>query len=120
MKIKSDVARRLTAPGWSTKDRLIALIVQLMIERHFRIGSQANVHKDHTFGLTTLLGKHVVVRGDTAEFSYVGKKGVINQSKCRDQLVVSIIKNLKTQCPQVRRHLHIQKMMSRRQSMQLR
>lgn len=95
VKIKNDVAKRLMGSNYSIKDKMIALIVRLMIVCHFRIGSQDNVHKYNTFGLTTLLGKHVTLRGQTAEFSYIGKKGVLNESKCQDSLVVSMLKRLK-------------------------
>lgn len=97
VKIKNDVARKLTSSSCSIKDKMIALIVRLMIVCHFRIGSQDNVQKYNTFGLTTLLGKHVILRGQTAEFSYIGKKGVLNESKCQDSLVVAMLKRLKQQ-----------------------
>lgn len=94
--IKRNVALRLNNPNTSVKDKCIAVIVRLMLVCHFRIGTLENIEKYNTYGLTTLLGKHVSVRGDTVHFQFMGKKSVPQVGMCKDAKVASFIANLRS------------------------
>ena len=97
-RIKRDVNQKLESSRVHPRDKLIALIVCLMMECHFRIGSLENVEKYGTFGLTTLQRRHVAISGTvgapTVTFSFVGKKNVLNNASCGSRQIVAAIRPL--------------------------
>ena len=73
------IRRRLDAdfatPGLG-RERVLAGVVRLLSRGFFRVGSERYARENHTFGITTMLKRHVSVRGDTVVFDYVGKRGI--------------------------------------------
>ena len=62
-----------------TKDKLIAIILKIMIECQFRPGHEKYKDKYGSFGLTTLLKSHMKNEDNKIQFSFIGKKGVLNE-----------------------------------------
>jgi DNA topoisomerase-1 len=72
----------------------IALIIQLMIMCNFRIGSAVNVEKYQSYGLTTLTWEHIKFNAkdtNSVQFSFIGKKCVLNESICSDATVYKLL-----------------------------
>ncbi|PYP81180.1 MAG: DNA topoisomerase [Gemmatimonadetes bacterium] len=68
--------RRAAAAREPTKRAVAAAVVQLVSESFFRIGSERYAEENRTFGIATLLKKHVEISRGHAIFSYVGKRGI--------------------------------------------
>ena len=77
-----------------TKNKLIAIILKIMIECQFRPGHTKYRDKYQTFGLTTLQRQHVKNQNDNLFFSFIGKKGVLNECLYKNTNVVPEIKKL--------------------------
>ena len=83
-----------------TKERVaspkvqIALIVKLMFLCNFRIGSDNITNGEvKAYGLTTLEWNHVHqdLQKETLYFSFIGKKGVKNESLCSDKNIYKVV-----------------------------
>ena len=88
LKINTDLKRTRI-----TKDKLIAIILKIMIECQFRPGHEKYKEKYGSFGLTTLLKSHIKNEDNKIKFSFIGKKGVLNE--CLFQNSNTIIELLK-------------------------
>jgi len=53
-----------------------AAVVQLVSESFFRIGSERYAEENRTFGIATLLKRHVEIADGHAVFTYVGKRSI--------------------------------------------
>jgi DNA topoisomerase-1 len=80
-----------------SKDRVLALIIRLIDEMAFRVGSEKSVEQYKTFGITTLRSKHVQVSDDgTIEFDFVGKHHIHHKRTLHDKKIVPILQDLKS------------------------
>ena len=68
--------RRHAAVRAPTKRAVAAAVVQLVSESFFRIGSERYAEENGTFGIATLLKRHVEIADGKATFSYVGKRSI--------------------------------------------
>jgi DNA topoisomerase-1 len=59
-----------------TKERLIHLLFNLLLDTHIRVGNEIYAQTNKTYGLTTLRQKHVIINGNTMVFSFVGKSKI--------------------------------------------
>ena len=60
-------------------DKIVALVVRLMELTSIRVGNEAYKKLYGSFGLTTLLNRHVKIEGSTLNFEFKGKKGVYHK-----------------------------------------
>jgi DNA topoisomerase-1 len=68
------------------------MVVKLMMLCNFRIGNSANATKYKSYGLTTIQWRHVkLLCNEKVAFSFVGKKGVVNEAVCSDRKVNKIL-----------------------------
>jgi DNA topoisomerase-1 len=74
-----------------THEKMMALCVRLLDVTHMRIGNAEYAKDNHSYGLTTLLNRHVHVHGATIEFTFRGKSGQDQNMKMRDRAVAKII-----------------------------
>lgn len=83
-----------------TKNKLIAILLKIMIECQFRPGHEKYRDKYKTFGLTTLQKQHITNRNGNIFFSFIGKKGVLNECLFKNSNVIpelqKIIRNKKS------------------------
>jgi DNA topoisomerase-1 len=70
-RIRHDAATR--AP---TRQAVAAAVVQLVSESFFRIGGERYADENRTFGISTLLKRHVEVQRGQAIFTYLGKRSI--------------------------------------------
>lgn len=96
-RIDRDADRKLRLPITS-KEKVIAVIIRLIIDCGFRAGNSRYVRENKTYGTSTLLCKHVDVRGSHVKISFVGKKNILNESCVTSPLVRRFIIDLKKQC----------------------
>jgi DNA topoisomerase-1 len=60
-------------------DKVVALVVKLMELTGIRVGNEAYKKLYGSFGLTTLMNRHVKIEGSTINFEFKGKKGVYHK-----------------------------------------
>jgi len=68
--------RRHSATREPTKRAVAAAVVQLVSESFFRIGSERYLEENRTFGIATLMKRHVEIADGRATFTYVGKRAI--------------------------------------------
>lgn len=98
-KIHADAKRIIAKPSAPWKARLIALAVLLIVECHFRIGSEKYLRENQSYGITTLEWSHLTFHPQHVDIEFVGKKGVMNKSKCTSLRVRNFLKELRTSMP---------------------
>ena len=86
--------RRLIVSS-SLQDRLIALVLLLIMEGNFRIGSPNGVRDYGSYGVITLRKEHIHVNdNNTIDIAFRGKKGVLNESRIRSKPTVRILRHV--------------------------
>jgi DNA topoisomerase-1 len=80
----------------SNKNYLVCIIVKILINTYSRIGNEVHTLENNTYGLTTLLKKHVDIKGDDITMNYIGKKKVQQNFIFKDEICSKILKKLKT------------------------
>jgi DNA topoisomerase I len=73
-KLRRAVARDLASPKLS-RAKALAAAVALIDETHIRVGSESYVRTNKAHGASTLLKRHVKVKGEGVELSFRGKGG---------------------------------------------
>ncbi|HKH94676.1 MAG TPA: hypothetical protein VKA54_22910 [Gemmatimonadaceae bacterium] len=68
--------RRHAAERVPSRRAAAAAVVQLVSESFFRIGSERYAEENRTFGIATLLKRHVDIVEGHAVFTYVGKRSI--------------------------------------------
>lgn len=95
-KINYDVDQALKGKITDPKEYIIRLIVKLCILCHLRIGNDKYAKEYESYGLTTLLSKHVTIKENKfAVFDFIGKKAVRNVATCSDPIAIKILTMLK-------------------------
>lgn len=80
-----------------SKERVLALIIRLIDELAFRVGSEKSVERYKTFGITTLRGKHVsIAPSGEITFDFVGKHHIHHKIKLTDKKLAGILGDLKS------------------------
>ncbi|HEY0004637.1 MAG TPA: hypothetical protein VGB17_07470 [Pyrinomonadaceae bacterium] len=56
-----------------TRERVLAVVVRLINDLYFRVGSELSVKRYRTYGVTTLRNRHLEIRRRKLVFTFVGK-----------------------------------------------
>ena len=117
-RLRRQVQRRLSDGGLD-RERVIAALVRLLDRTWMRIGHREYARSNGSYGLSTLLCRHVKVKGDALVLTFTGKSGVRHQLALRDERIAkhqSIARRAREQClgrhherlaiRPVRRHRH--------------
>ena len=91
--MRAQIASDLRSRGL-TRDRVIALALQLLDLGYFRSGSEQYAEENNSFGLATLLCEHVRLEQDAVEFDYPAKSGVRRTLMIEDPEVVRSVRAL--------------------------
>jgi DNA topoisomerase-1 len=91
--IRRRVRRDLALPGLS-RDKVLATVVRLLEVTLIRVGNQEYARDNESFGLTTLRGRQVRVRGGTLKFRFRGKSGVQHDIELEDPRVAGIVRRM--------------------------
>ena len=76
------------------REKVIAAIVQLLEKTAIRIGNEAYVKTNKSFGLTTLRNRHVEVSGTTVHFDFKGKSSKEHHIDLKDAKLAKIVAQL--------------------------
>ena len=76
----------------NTKKREIAMIVSLILECGFRIGNKKYENENKSYGLTTIKYRHISFKNGNININFIGKKGVVNESTCRNTKIHNYLK----------------------------
>lgn len=73
-------------------DKVIALVVRLMELTSIRVGNESYKKLYGSFGLTTLMDKHVKIEGSKINFQFKGKKGVMHNIALQSKKLARLVK----------------------------
>ena len=73
-------------------DKVTALIVRLMELTSIRVGNESYKKLYGSFGLTTLMDKHVKIEGSRINFQFKGKKGVMHNIALQSKKLARLVK----------------------------
>ena len=89
-KIREAVDRDLRKAGLP-RERVLATLVRLLEVTHIRVGNEEYARTNKSYGLTTMLSRHVEVEGTTIHFNFRGKSGKEHSIDVRDRRVAKIV-----------------------------
>jgi DNA topoisomerase I len=78
------------------RERVLAVVIRLINDLYFRVGSEASVKRYRTYGVTTLRNRHLEIKaGGRLIFNFVGKHYVRHRRIIVDEEMAVILKDLK-------------------------
>jgi DNA topoisomerase-1 len=78
------------------RERVLAVVVRLINELYFRVGSEKSVQRYRTYGVTTLRNRHLEIkRGGHLSFNFVGKHHVRHRVVHVDEELAALIGDIK-------------------------
>jgi DNA topoisomerase I len=88
--IRERVERDLRA-GDLTRRQILATVVRLLDKTLIRVGNDEYARENRSFGLTTLRGRHVEIKGSRLHFTFRGKSGVSHEVAITDRRLARIV-----------------------------
>ena len=85
------MARDLARAG-VPRDKVLALVVRLLELTHMRVGGEAYVEANRSFGLTTLRARHATVQGSGIRFRFRGKSGQVHDLRLSDRRLARLVR----------------------------
>src|SRR5881398_4070983 len=92
-KIEQRLRKDLALPGLS-REKVLATVVQLLEQSLIRIGNEEYARENKSFGLTTMLDRHVDVKGSKLRFRFRGKSGRQHEVDVTDRRIARIVSQL--------------------------
>ncbi len=89
-KIRRRVAKDLKLQGLP-RNKVLATVVQLLERTFIRIGNEEYARDNKSFGLTTMKGRHVEVKGSKLRFRFRGKSGKEHEVDVTDRHIAKIV-----------------------------
>jgi DNA topoisomerase I len=86
-RVDHDLARR-----GMPREKVLATVVRLLEKTLIRVGNEEYARANRSFGLTTLTGGHVKVRGPRIHFRFRGKSGKVHEFGIEDRELSRIVK----------------------------
>jgi len=78
------------------RERVLAIVVRLINDLYFRIGSEPSVKRYRTYGVTTLRNRHLEIkRGGRLSFNFVGKHHIRHRVVHVDEELAALISEIK-------------------------
>lgn len=93
-KIEAQINKNLLSTKF-TKNKIIALILKIVLCCNFRLGTLTYEAQNESYGITTIRSEHLTFKKDGVYFDFIGKKGVQNECKISDPLLVKILYDLR-------------------------
>ncbi len=79
-----------------TRERVLAVVVRLINDLYFRVGSEASVKRYRTYGVTTLRNRHLEIkRGGRLIFSFIGKHQIHHRRIIVDEELAMLMSDIK-------------------------
>jgi DNA topoisomerase-1 len=73
-------------------DKVVALVIRIMELTSIRVGNESYKKLYGSYGLTTLMDKHVKIEGSAINFEFKGKKGVYQKIALHSKKLARLIK----------------------------
>lgn len=93
-KMRHACAEHLAEEDFS-RERVLACSARLLDRGFFRVGSEGYAEQNETYGLATMLKRHVQVDGDSIAFDFTAKGGIRRIQSVVDQDVAELVAQLK-------------------------
>ncbi len=78
------------------KERVLAVVVRLINELYFRVGSEESVKRYRTYGVTTLRNRHLEIKDDgELVFNFVGKHHIRHRVVLVDEELAALMREIK-------------------------
>jgi DNA topoisomerase I len=78
------------------KERVLAVVVRLINDLYFRVGSETSVRRYRTYGVTTLRNRHLEIKsGGRLVFSFVGKHHIRHRRVLVDEELAALVRDVK-------------------------
>lgn len=90
-RIRRRVSQDLRRSGLP-RERVLATVVRLLESTLVRVGNEEYARTNGSYGLTTLRGRHVRVRGDEMIFEFRGKSGIFHRIRLSDPALARIVR----------------------------
>src|SRR5690606_17908737 len=91
-RLRRRLRRDLAQPGFP-RDRVLAIVVALLADTLARIGNDAYVRSNRSFGLTTLRNRHIAfLRGGRAQLRFRGKAGAEHEISLDDARLARLVR----------------------------
>jgi DNA topoisomerase I len=79
-----------------SRERVLAVIIRLINDLYFRVGSELSVKRYRTYGVTTLRNRHLEIkRGGRLIFSFVGKHHIRHRRIVVDAELATLLNDIK-------------------------
>lgn len=88
--VRERVEEHLALPGLP-RNKVLAAIVRLLERTLIRVGKDEYARENGSYGLTTMRGRHVQVRGSRVTFRFPGKSGVKHTIEFSDRRLARIV-----------------------------
>ncbi len=92
-KIEKRLRKDLALPGLR-REKVLATVVQLLQQSLIRVGNEEYARENKSFGLTTMLDRHVDVKGSKLRFRFRGKSGRQHDVDVTDRRIARIVSQL--------------------------
>lgn len=87
-RVQRDLARKKLC-----REKVLALVVQLLESTLIRVGNDEYVRSNRSFGLTTLRNRHVEIAGSRLVFRFRGKSGQQHEIVLNDRRLARIVRS---------------------------
>jgi DNA topoisomerase I len=78
------------------RDRVLAVVIRLINELYFRLGTEASVKQYKTYGVTTLRNRHLeILPGGRLVFRFTGKHHIYHRHVLVDRELAALMKQIK-------------------------
>jgi DNA topoisomerase-1 len=79
------------------KERVLAVVVRLINDLYFRVGSEESVRRYRTYGVTTLRNRHLEIKpGGRLEFKFTGKHHIRHRRILVDEELAALVRDIKS------------------------
>ena len=89
--VRQRVAEDMAKPGLG-RDKVLASVVHLLETTMIRVGNATYAKDNKSYGLTTLLNRHVKVEGAELRFHFKGKSGKVWRLSLRDRRIARVVR----------------------------
>ncbi|MBA2747032.1 MAG: DNA topoisomerase IB [Flavisolibacter sp.] len=86
LKLEEDLAKKEVCV-----ERVIATVISVMERTYIRVGSEDYEKMYGSYGLTTLKDSHVKITGDTINFTFKGKKGILQNVTLKNRRLANMV-----------------------------
>jgi DNA topoisomerase-1 len=79
------------------RERVLAVVIRLINDLYFRVGSEESVRRYRTYGVTTLRNRHLEIkRGGRLVFSFIGKHHVAHRRVLVDEELATLMRDIQS------------------------